>query len=116
MNAKLIAVFGVLAVILGFSKPALADSVREANTDSSYTLSGDSLTGIDTVTAEDDFERFFLINEQNQQQDLSNLDQSLSLNGSDITLESAERGLAIGDEGLNLEFNDGLKVRFDLGE
>ncbi|MEO0967595.1 MAG: hypothetical protein AAFX80_04445 [Cyanobacteria bacterium J06639_18] len=115
MNAILVAVFGVLAVILGFSKPVLADTTREANTNSGrYTLSGDSLTGIDTVTAEEDFTQFFN-NEQKPKKDLSNLNQSLSLGDEDISLEPAEE-FTIGNDGLNAQFNDGVKVLFDLGE
>ncbi len=115
MNAILVAVFGVLAVILGFSKPVLADSTREANTNSGrYTLSGDSLTGIDTVTAEEDFTKFFS-NEQRPRKDLSNLNQSLSSREEDVSLEPAEKFI-IGNDGLNVQFNDGVKVLFDLGE
>lgn len=115
MSVILIAVFGVLAVILGFSKPVLADSA-EPNTDSSrYTLSGDSLTGIDTVNAEDHFEKFFIINDKKRQQDLSSLNQSLSLDEADISLESAEN-LPVEDEALNTQFSDGVKVLFDLRE
>ena len=107
MNAILIAVFGVLAIILGFSKPALADSAREANTDSSeYTLSGDSLTGIGTITAEDDFKKFFIY-EENPGQEASRFNQSLSLPEVPVILQPAEE-LPIG--------NDGLEVQFDLRE
>ena len=115
MNAILIAVFGVLAVILGFSKPALADSAREANTDSNeYTLSGDSLTGIGTVTSEDDFARFFT-NEADPKQEVPRFNQSLSSPEGDLSLQAAQE-LSVENHGLNVQFNDGLKVLFDLRE
>ncbi|KST70017.1 hypothetical protein [Mastigocoleus testarum] len=115
MNAILVAVFGVLAVILGFSKPVLADTTREANTNSGrYTLSGDSLTGIGTVTAEEDFTRFFS-NEKREEKDVSDFNQSLSSGDEDVSLEPAEE-FTIGNDGLNAQFNDGVKVLFDLGE
>ena len=113
MNIILIAVFGVLAVILGFSKPVLADSAREANTDSNeYTLSGDSLNGIGTVTSEDHFTKFFP-NEVAPKQKVSRFNQSLSLSEGDVSLEPAKE-LSVENKGTNVYFNDGLKVLFDL--
>ena len=115
MNAILIAVFGLLAVILGFSKPALADTAREANTNSgNYTLSGDSLHGIGSINAEEDFTRFF-INEKRREKDLSNFNESLSSRQEDVSLEPAEK-FTVGNDELKVQFNDGLKVLFDLGE
>lgn len=111
----LIAVFGLLTVILGFSKPVLADSAREANTDSNgYTLSGDSLTGIGNVTADEHFTRFFR-NQEEPQQDVSRFNQSLSFTEGDVILQTADESPTSNDA-LNVQFNDGLEVLFDIRE
>ena len=115
MKAILIAVVGVFTVAAGFSRPALADSARGANTDSDqYTLSGDSLTGIGNVTAEDHFTRFFS-DRESPQQEVSRFNQSLSFTQGDVILQRAEESPTT-NNALNADFNDGLEVLFDIRE
>ncbi len=55
MNTKFFTAFAIMAAIAGLGSKVYAQSSNAGN----QTIDGDSLTGIDNRTAEDDFARFF---------------------------------------------------------
>jgi hypothetical protein len=61
MNAKIVAALVAIAAITGLGKTVRAQSQTDPSSKGEqYTLSGDSLTGINNRTAENDFARFFI--------------------------------------------------------
>lgn len=110
---KILAVLGIVATVASFANPATAQSGTEG-----YTLSGDSLTGINQRTANQDFSIFFTnqpstatpVNNNVQQNTFTNMGYSRS-----------EEQVQIGDTPVLLQpgdktgdSNDGLKLQFDL--
>ena len=60
MNAKITATLTLIAAIAGLVRPVNAQSQAAPNSNTGrYTLSGNSLTGINHRTAQNDFTRFF---------------------------------------------------------
>lgn len=62
MRRRLLAAIGIATAIAGLTSPAYAQSrvAASSETNENITLSGDSLEGIESRTASDDFNRFFL--------------------------------------------------------
>jgi hypothetical protein len=61
MNAKYFAVLALIATLTGLGIPAYAQSTSPKPEPGKYTLTGDSLTGINNRTSQDDFGKFFTI-------------------------------------------------------
>lgn len=113
LRIKLLATLGIAAVVASFANPVSAQSSR--NTDGKgYTLSGDSLMGINERTANQDFPIFFNTQpagapvgasiEQNTENFRRSREQ-VQINNTPVYLEP-------GEESLN--GNDGFQVQFDL--
>lgn len=115
MITKIIALLGVTAVLASLGSQVYAQSPASTSTIEQYTLTGDSLIGIDNRTAQDDFGNFF---EQTNPASISNnnrrnkktpvqirFNESLSLPDSSVFLAPAQSG----------NDNDGLQVQLDLG-
>jgi hypothetical protein len=79
MNSKILASLGVVIILVGLTSKADAQSRATPNSSTNADkIQGDSLTGIDNRTAENDFARFFA--EQNSQNNAlrSNFGDSIS--------------------------------------
>jgi hypothetical protein len=115
MNPKIIAALAILAAIVSLGSSVRAHSpVAPSVNGEDYTITGDSLEGIDTRTAEDDFKKFFegttadsLSTNGAGNNQISNrlrLNQSISLPSTPIFLQPAQ----------STDGNDGVQVQLDL--
>lgn len=116
MNAKIIAVFGIMAAFAYLQSPVQAQSSSAPSPNSgNYSLNGDSLVNINNRNAQKDFGIFF--DQENLDSTSSNSDgnnttteevrfqQSLSFPDSPIFLQPAQ----------SVNGNDGLQLQLDLG-
>ncbi|MEA5506781.1 hypothetical protein VB735_27515 [Halotia wernerae UHCC 0503] len=116
MNAKIIAALAIMAAFASLGSPVRAQSPEApaVNTEN-YQLTGDSLEGVGTRTAQDDFTKFFdgtnsgsrSINngENNITPDGFRLNEPISLPDTQIILQPAQ----------SMNGNDGVQVQLDLG-
>lgn len=112
LNLKFLAALGVVATVASLGTPVNAEPSRNVE-GKGYSLSGDSLTGINQRTA-NDFSTFF-ITQPNGATPNSNIEQNtrnyrrtreqVQINNTPIFLEPGER---------TVNGNDGLQVQFDL--
>ncbi|MCC5636483.1 hypothetical protein LC593_11540 [Nostoc sp. CHAB 5844] len=116
MKAKIIAALTIVAAIVSLENPVRAQSLAAPSINQQgYKITSDSLEGIGTRTAEDDFMKFFEggnINRtsNNNQTSKSSSDglrfnRTISLPSNSIFLQPA----------LSTNGNDGLEVQLDLG-
>ncbi|MEM7555166.1 MAG: hypothetical protein AAF378_13890 [Cyanobacteria bacterium P01_A01_bin.84] len=108
MNGNFRIILGALAMIAVSVSSVNAQLSQKTSSDSDeYSTSGKSLTGIDTISAENDFDRFFVGNKSlNSRNELnSDLNPSLVILNTPIILQPAENFV---------NGNDGLQVQFDL--
>ncbi|MBV6627804.1 MAG: hypothetical protein KI793_33590 [Rivularia sp. (in: Bacteria)] len=112
LSIKYLAALGLVAVVANIANPASAQSSRNVD-GKGYTLSGDSLMGIDERTANQDFPIFF-INQPSRVSpstvENSNLNyrrtrEQVQINNTPVYLEPREE---------TLNGNDGLQLQFDL--
>ncbi|MGF1674375.1 MAG: hypothetical protein ACFCUV_11920 [Rivularia sp. (in: cyanobacteria)] len=112
-----LAALGVVATLGTIANPVNAQSSR--NTDvRGYTLSGDSLTGINQRTANQDFSIFFnyqpnsatVVNNNVEENIFSNPDYNTT--GEQVQIGNTPVLLQPGQQ--NINGNDGLQVQFDL--
>ncbi|MBH8552309.1 hypothetical protein I8751_07965 [Nostocaceae cyanobacterium CENA357] len=116
MNAKIIAALAIMAAFASLGSPVRAQSPETPvlNTEN-YQLTGDSLEGVGTRTAQDDFTKFFngqnsgsrSINkgENNTLLDGFRLNEAISLPENPIILQPIQ----------SMNGNDGVQVQLDLG-
>ncbi len=116
MNAKIIAALVVMAAFTSLESPVRAQSTETPVLNpENYQLTGDSLEGVGTRTAQDDFTKFFdgqssgstSTNnaENNTTQDGFRLNEAISLPDTQIILQPAQ----------SMDGNDGVQVQLDLG-
>lgn len=116
MNAKIIVALTIVAAIVSLENPVRAQSLAAPSAnEESYTITGDSLEGIGTRTATDDFMKFFEgenINSTSNNSQSNKLpsdglhyNRSILLPSTSILLQPA----------LSTNGNDGLQVQLDLG-
>lgn len=113
LRIKILAVLGIAATVASIANPVSAQSSRNTN-GKGYTLSGDSLMGINQRTADQDFPIFF-----NAQPSSASVDSSIQQNTGDfrrireqVQINNTPVYLEPGEESLN--GNDGFQVQFDL--
>ena len=111
LKTNFLAAFGIVVTIASVVNPANAQSNR------GYTLSGDSLTGINQRTANEDFSIFF-INQSSNRTPVNNLQQNTFPN---TGYSQVEQQVQIGNTPVLLQpgqqtltGNDGLQLQFDL--
>jgi hypothetical protein len=117
MKSKIIATIAMVVAIASFGSPVNAQSSDAASNTEKYTITGDSLTGIDNRSAQDDFSKFFQINtlettsNNNVGQKVTpvgfRVNESLSMPDTPIYLQPAESFNG---------GNDGVQVQLDLRE
>jgi hypothetical protein len=118
MKGKIITAIAMVVAIASFGSPVNAQSSDAVNSSTEkYTITGDSLTGIDNRSAEDDFGKFFEINtvettpNNNVGQKVTpvgfRINESLSMPDTPIYLQPAESFNG---------GNDGVQVQLDLRE
>ena len=111
LKIKFLAVSGLVAALANLANPVSAQSLRNID-GRDYTIKGDSLTGIDQRTANDDFPVFFT-NQPSGTTQVNNVDRNTTKSnffriGNEYTpifLEPAQQ---------NVYGNDGLQLKFDL--
>lgn len=113
MNTKIIAFLGITAAFASLGSQVYGQSSPSNLNIQQYTITGDSLVGIDNRTAEDDFRSFFeRTNPSNSNTNRTDnktrtrirFNESLSLPESSVFLTPAQSG----------NDNDGLQVQLDL--
>ncbi|MDZ8104133.1 MAG: hypothetical protein RM338_00710 [Nostoc sp. DedQUE12a] len=113
MNTKIIAFLGITAAFASLGSQVYGQSLPSSQNTQQYTITGDSLVGIDNRTAEDDFRSFFeqtnSSNSNNNRTDNKTrtrirFNESLSVPESSVFLTPAQSG----------NDNDGLQVQLDL--
>ncbi|NJM21545.1 MAG: hypothetical protein HC836_27490 [Richelia sp. RM2_1_2] len=112
-----LAALGVVATLGTIANPINAQSSRNSGVQG-YTLSGDSLTGINQRTANQDFSIFFnyqpnsatLVNNNAEENIFPNPDYNTT--GEQVQIRNTPVLLQPGQQ--NLNGNDGLQVQFDL--
>ena len=117
LRLKFLAVLGIAAVVAGFANPVSAQSSRSVD-GKGYSLSGDSLMGINERTANQDFPVFFNtqpstatpVNNNVEQNPFTNTsyrktEQQVQIGGTSVLMQPADK---TGDR------NDGVQVKFDL--
>ncbi|WP_414621256.1 hypothetical protein [Calothrix sp. CCY 0018] len=112
LRINLLAVLGIAATVASIANPVSAQSNGKG-----YTLSGDSLTGINERTANQDFSIFFNAQPSSpipvnnvEQNTFTNTDyrktrEPVQINNTPVYLEPGQQ---------TLNGNDGLQVQFDL--
>ncbi|YAF95258.1 MAG: hypothetical protein AB3A66_22240 [Nodularia sp. CChRGM 3473] len=116
MNAKNISALAIVVAFASLGSPVHAQSPEAPNLIlESFTLTGDSLEGISTRTAQDDFVNFFNGNNSaglSNNSEINNntlgglrLNESISLPNTQILLQPAQ----------SVDGNDGVQVQLDLG-
>ncbi|MBW4644842.1 MAG: hypothetical protein KME23_17930 [Goleter apudmare HA4340-LM2] len=115
MNAKMIAPLVIVAVSISLESPVSAQLPATSNSSlNDYSLTGDSLVGIDHRTAEDDFGKFFeqspaSVSNNNEGKDAiaqeSPYQESLSSPNTSVFFVPAQ----------SFNGNDGAQVQLDLG-
>ncbi|MEO1429215.1 MAG: hypothetical protein AAFS12_16645 [Cyanobacteria bacterium J06632_19] len=112
LRIKYLAALGLIAVVANIANPVSAQSSRNVD-GKGYTLSGDSLTGINERTANQDFPIFF-INQpsrgnsgavENSSLNYRRTREQVQINNTPIYLEPGEE---------TINGNDGLQLQFDL--
>lgn len=114
MNTKIITFLGITAAFASLGSQVYAQSPASSPNPGQYRLTGDSLTGIDQRTAQDDFGSFF---EQTNPASISNnnrrdnktplkirFNESLSQPDTSVFLAPAKSG----------NENDGFQVKLDI--
>ncbi|AFY56439.1 hypothetical protein Riv7116_3999 [Rivularia sp. PCC 7116] len=112
LRIKYLAALGLVAVVANIANPVSAQSSRNVD-GKGYSLSGDSLMGIDERTANQDFPIFFInqpsrVNPgvvKNSNLNYRRTREQVQINNTPVYLEP-------GEESLN--GNDGFQVQFDL--
>ncbi|WP_017316283.1 hypothetical protein [Mastigocladopsis repens] len=125
MNSKVFAALGVMAALVGLvSKVHAQSSVTPNSNVGADTIQGDSLTGIDNRTAEDDFARFFAEQNLKNNGSRNNFGDSISPSGiwqlsdqvelrrNDPVTTPNDVIFPQGNESFN--GNDGVQVQIDL--
>ncbi|BAZ38660.1 hypothetical protein NIES4101_46000 [Calothrix sp. NIES-4101] len=111
MKALPFAVLGIVAALIGLVNPVQAQSSRTSNpTEDATSLSGDSLTGIDTRTSQNDFSKFFGVSSSentapNNSATLVKYNETITLPDSPIYLQPAQQ---------SVNGNEGVQVQLDL--
>lgn len=112
LRLKLIAVLGIAATVVSFANPVSAQSSRSVD-GRGYSLSGDSLMGINERTANQDFPVFF-----NTQPSVTPVNsrrqntESFRKTREQVKIDNTPVYLEPGEESLN--GNDGFQLQFDL--
>ncbi|WP_414571750.1 hypothetical protein [Nostoc sp. CCY 9925] len=114
MNTKIIAFLGITAAFASLGSQVYAQSSLSSPNRQQYTITGDSLVGVDNRTAQDDFTRFFeptnpsSISNNNRRDNktpnLMRFNESLGLPDASVFLAPAQSGTE----------NDGLQLQLDL--
>lgn len=111
LKINYLAVLGILATVASIANPVSAQSSRNID-GKGYSLSGDSLMGIDRRTANEDFPVFFTTQPLNatpvnsgEQNTTNSNSWRLGEQYTPVILEPAEE---------NINGNDGLELKFDL--
>ncbi|MEA5572781.1 hypothetical protein [Calothrix sp. UHCC 0171] len=111
MKALPFAVLGIVTALISLVNPVQAQSSRTSNTTEDATsLSGDSLTGIDIRTSEDDFSKFFGVSNSentapNNGATLVQYNETITLPDSPVYLQPAQQ---------SVNGNEGVQVQLDL--
>ncbi|AFZ23760.1 hypothetical protein Cylst_1476 [Cylindrospermum stagnale PCC 7417] len=108
MNHKITAALSIMAALTALESSVFAQSPEPQPNLENFTLSGDSLIGIDDRSAQRDFGKFF--EQQNRGSDNTTseqlpLNESISLPSTPIFLQPAQ----------STNGNDGLQLQLDLG-
>jgi hypothetical protein len=117
MNTKIIASLGMMAAFISLGNSVYAQSPASISNTEQYTVTGDSLIGINKRTAQDDFQRFFEPNNLGSNPSTNNrrgnatpvkirFNESLSQPNTPVLLVPAESG----------NDNQGAQVQLDLGD
>ncbi|MBD2778714.1 hypothetical protein [Iningainema tapete] len=125
MKSKITAALAIATAIVGLGNPVYAQSPR-ANT-SNYNGSGNSLTGINNRTSQQDFDRFFSPNQSSVNTSTSNTgENTLSNTGTwevgnqlevrrSVTQQVTDpNGILFPQADQSFNGNDGVQVQFDL--
>ena len=112
LRLKLIAVLGIAATVVSFANPVSAQSSRSVD-GRGYSLSGDSLMGINERTANQDFPVFFntqpsVTPVNSRRQNTENFRKTRE----QVKIDNTPVYLEPGEESLN--GNDGFQLQFDL--
>ncbi|WP_414563927.1 MULTISPECIES: hypothetical protein [unclassified Anabaena] len=106
MNAKIVAALSFMVALVSLGSPVRAQSSEISNSNpDDYKLTGDSLEGIDTRTAQDDFQQFFDVQNSQSPSGRFGLSETISLPRNPIFLQPAQ----------SVDSNDGVQVQLDLG-
>ncbi len=112
LKIKLLAALGIVAT-LAFTNPASAQSNRKG-----YTLSGDSLTGINQRTANQDFSIFFTPQTSTPSPVNNNVEENALTNVGSLRVGEMQRigntPVLLQPSRQNVNGNDGLQLQFDL--
>jgi hypothetical protein len=122
LNIKLLTALGIVATVASLATPVSAQSNRKG-----YTLSGDSLTGINQRTANQDFSIFFTPQTNDVTPVNNNVEENIVSTpgywriGEDVQLRRVDESLSLPNAPFliqpgpqNVNGNDGLQVQFDL--
>ena len=117
LKINFLTALGVVVTLATIANPVNAQSSRNSDV-RGYTLSGDSLTGINQRTANQDFSIFFnyqpnsatLVNNNVEENIFSNPDYNTT--GEQVQIGNTPVLLQPGQQ--NINGNDGLQVQFDL--
>ncbi|MBE9205218.1 hypothetical protein IQ244_01445 [Nostoc sp. LEGE 06077] len=117
MQAKIIAALTIVAAIVSLESPVRAQSLSAPTVnEESYKITSDSLEGIGTRTAEDDFMKFFeggnINRPSNNNQTNKSPSEELHFNRS-ILLPSTS--IFLQPAAQSTDGNNGLEVQLDLG-
>lgn len=112
LKFKLFAVLGITAIVGNIANPVYAQNSRNIE-GKGYSLSGDSLMGINERTANQDFPTFFIIQPSGATSN-SNIQNTASFRKTreQVQINNTPVYLEPGEE--NLNGNDGFQVQFDL--
>lgn len=113
LRIKLFAVFGITAVVANIANPVNAQTSRNIQ-GKGYSLSGDSLMGINERTANEDFPNFFMVQPasltpassvETNAANFRRTREQVQINNTPVYLEPGEE---------TISGNDGLQLQFDL--
>ncbi len=117
LKIKFLTALGIVATFFCVTNPGFAEPSEEVD-GKGYSLSGDSLTGINERTANQDFPIFFTT-ETNGTTPVNNVEQNTVTNTGYTQVEQRSllnTPIILEPDEQNFNGNDGLQVKFDLTE